>query len=143
LGITNLGHAVSLGKGSTPLIELQLAGSPVIAKLDYFCPTGSYKDRGSAVVIGKLKEWGVRELIEDSSGNAGASIAAYAAVAGVEANIYVPESTSAERRRRLRCTAPTWSKSRDRAPTRQAPPGPQPSMSFMAATTGAPTSWLV
>jgi threonine synthase len=77
------------------LIQVRLGGDPVALKLDYLCPTGSYKDRGSAVMPGKLKEWGVTELVEDSSGNAGASIAAYAAVAGVKPQIFVPESTSA------------------------------------------------
>ena len=95
LGISDLSHAVSLGEGSTPLIQIRLGGDPVALKLDYLCPTGSYKDRGSAVMLGKLREWGVTELVEDSSGNAGASIAAYAAVAGVKAHIFVPESTSA------------------------------------------------
>jgi len=95
LGISNLSRAVSLGEGSTPLISIRLAGVAVDLKLDYLCPTGSYKDRGSAVMISKLKEWGIDELIEDSSGNAGASIAAYAGVAGIKANIYIPETTSA------------------------------------------------
>ena len=95
LGIANVRDAVSLGEGATPLVEAELPGGPVTLKLDFLCPTGSYKDRGSAVMISKLKEWGIAELIEDSSGNAGASIAAYAAVAGIKANIYVPESTSA------------------------------------------------
>ena len=95
LGISDLSHAVSLGEGSTPLIQVRLGGDPVRLKLDYLCPTGSYKDRGSAVMMGKLKEWGVTELVEDSSGNAGASIAAYAAAAGGKAHIFVPESTSA------------------------------------------------
>lgn len=46
-------------------------------------------------MISKLKEWGVKEIVEDSSGNAGASIAAYASLAGIRARIYVPASTSA------------------------------------------------
>lgn len=67
----------------------------IMLKLDFLCPTGSYKDRGSAVMISKLKEWGVADIVEDSSGNAGASIAAYASRAGIRANIYVPAATSA------------------------------------------------
>lgn len=94
LGIEHPGNIVSLGEGSTPLVSARLDGFPVELKLDYLCPTGSYKDRGSSVMLSKLKEWGVGEIIEDSSGNAGASIAAYAALAGIRANIYVPESTS-------------------------------------------------
>lgn len=95
LGIEDPVNTISLGEGSTPLIHTRLDGSSVAFKLDYLCPTGSYKDRGSAVMLSKLKEWGVEEIIEDSSGNAGASIAAYAAVAGIRANIYIPASASA------------------------------------------------
>jgi len=93
LGIKDPSNIVTLGEGFTPLIDCFLNGQLKL-KLDFLCPTGSYKDRGSAVMISKLKEWGVTELIEDSSGNAGASIAAYAALAGIHAKIYVPASTS-------------------------------------------------
>jgi threonine synthase len=94
LGINNPSNTVSLGEGFTPLVDYAVNGQ-VVLKLDFLCPTGSYKDRGSTVMISKLKEWGVAEIIEDSSGNAGASIAAYASRAGIRANIYVPTSTSA------------------------------------------------
>lgn len=95
LGIDERSTAVSLGEGMTPLLAERLDRSDVLVKVDYLCPTGSYKDRGSSVMITKLKEWGVAQIIEDSSGNAGASIAAYAAVAGIASDIYIPESTSA------------------------------------------------
>lgn len=95
LGFGGESQIVTLGEGSTPLIEASWNGVEAALKLDYLCPTGSYKDRGSSVMISKLKEWGVSKIIEDSSGNAGASIAAYAALAGIEAEIYIPESTSA------------------------------------------------
>jgi threonine synthase len=94
LGISDPSNIVSLGEGFTPLIPSHLCGRPVIWKVDYLCPTGSYKDRGSAVMISKLKEWGVPEIIEDSSGNAGASVAAYAALAGIRSSIFVPANTS-------------------------------------------------
>ncbi len=94
LGIQDSANIVSLGEGSTPLVNISLDGYSTAVKLDYLCPTGSYKDRGSSVMVSKLKEWGVTEVIEDSSGNAGASVAAYAALAGIRANIYIPESTS-------------------------------------------------
>jgi threonine synthase len=55
-------------------------------------PTGSFKDRGTAVMINHLIEVGVGPIHEDSSGNAGASIATYAAAAGIPCRIYVPES---------------------------------------------------
>ena len=85
---------VSLGEGFTPLERAKLSARDVLLKLDFLCPTGSYKDRGSAVMLSKLKEWGITEIIEDSSGNAGASVAAYSAVAGVRSRIFIPESTS-------------------------------------------------
>ena len=85
----------SLGEGFTPISEVNLGGRQVLLKHDYLFPTGSYKDRGSTVMVSKLREWGVREVIEDSSGNAGASIAAYAALAGIQSHIFVPESASA------------------------------------------------
>ena len=94
LDIGDPANAVSLGEGWTPLVRTQISGCPVSIKVDYLCPTGSYKDRGSSVMISKLREWGVKKIIEDSSGNAGASIAAYATTAGIEADIYIPASTS-------------------------------------------------
>jgi len=53
-------------------------------------PTGSFKDRGATTTLSRAVELGVEKVIEDSSGNAGASIATYAARAGLEADIYVP-----------------------------------------------------
>src|SRR6516162_7742774 len=53
-------------------------------------PTGSFKDRGTAVMINHLLEVGVGSIHGDSSGNAGASIAAYAAASGIRCRIYVP-----------------------------------------------------
>ncbi len=95
LDIDGGSDAVSLGEGMTPLLRRCLERQEVLLKVDYLCPTGSYKDRGASVMITKLKEWGVARIIEDSSGNAGASIAAYAAMAGIHADIYIPASTSA------------------------------------------------
>lgn len=62
LGIENPSNIVTLGEGFTPLVDCFLNGQLKL-KLDFLCPTGSYKDRGSAVMISKLKEWGVTELI--------------------------------------------------------------------------------
>ncbi len=94
LGVDEATVPVTLGEGSTPLIPVNWEGREVLVKLDYLCPTGSYKDRGSTVMLSKLKAWGLSQIVEDSSGNAGASVAAYAAVAGIQADIYIPESTS-------------------------------------------------
>lgn len=85
---------VSMGEGGTPLVQMDWSGVTVWLKLDYLCPTGSYKDRGMACMLSRLKELGVREVIEDSSGNAGASMAAYCAAAGIRCKVFVPEYTS-------------------------------------------------
>jgi len=95
LGVKEDGENISLGEGWTPLVSVMLDGIPVFLKMDFLCPTGSFKDRGSAVMIRKLKEWGISEIIEDSSGNAGASVAAYAAAADIRAKILIPTSTPA------------------------------------------------
>lgn len=86
--------AVSMGEGWTPLIALAWQGTPVQAKLEFMMPTGSFKDRGMTVMVSYLKRHGLTRVLEDSSGNAGASLAAYAAAAGIEARILVPESAS-------------------------------------------------
>ncbi len=87
----------TLGEGNTPVVELpsvasQLGIQSLDAKLEYINPTGSFKDRGTAVVIAAAKQHGVSEVVEDSSGNAGASVSAYAARAGMKAHIFAPSS---------------------------------------------------
>lgn len=85
---------ITLGEGWTPQAKLS---DDVYLKLESLNPTGSFKDRGSAVLISALHELIKKEkgrISEDSSGNAGASMAAYAARAGLEAEIYVPETVS-------------------------------------------------
>ena len=91
---------VTLGEGDTPTVLLSnwggLIGIPhAYAKLEYASPTGSFKDRGSATLVTRLRDLGVRKAVEDSSGNAGASVAAYCAKAGIEAVIFAPESAPA------------------------------------------------
>jgi threonine synthase len=83
---------VFLGEGWTPLLVGPEPG--LLLKLDFLCPTGSFKDRGSSVLINRLAAQGARQALEDSSGNAGASIAAYCAAAGIECEVYVPASAS-------------------------------------------------
>jgi threonine synthase len=86
--------AIYFGEGLTPLAPASWAGLDVSFKLDYLFPSGSFKDRGTAVMMNRLRELGVRSVIEDSSGNGGASIAAYSAAAGIQCDIYVPGHTS-------------------------------------------------
>ena len=88
---------VTLGEGNTPVVRLANVGrmlgmEKLYAKLEFLNPTGSFKDRGSAVLVSVLRSEGVRSAAEDSSGNAGASVAAYCAQAGIEAIIFAPAS---------------------------------------------------
>lgn len=87
-------NIVSFGEGATPMQKINLAGVDVYFKLDYLFPTGSYKDRGSTVLISKIKELGIKRVVQDSSGNAASSIAAYCAKADIVCDIYVPRNIS-------------------------------------------------
>ena len=83
---------MSLGEGWTPLVIRDWAGVSVHFKLESQMPTGSFKDRGTAVMLNHLLQVGVGPIHEDSSGNAGSSIASYAAAAAIPCRIYVPVS---------------------------------------------------
>lgn len=85
---------VSLGEGDTPLVSVVWAGIAAHFKVEYASPTGSFKDRGVAVLTSWLRSEGVPRVTEDSSGNAGASLAAYCGRAGIECNLYAPEAAS-------------------------------------------------
>ncbi len=85
---------ITLGEGWTPLIKF--SGNTYL-KLESSNPTGSFKDRGSTTLISTLHKPVKKArgyLSEDSSGNAGASIAAYATRASLRAKIYVPKNVS-------------------------------------------------
>lgn len=92
-------RAVTLGEGWTPLVDAE--GWDAAFKLEYLFPTGSFKDRGAAVTLSLAAELGVDRVLEDSSGNAGAAIATYAARAGIEAEIYVPAAVKAGKLRAI------------------------------------------
>jgi threonine synthase len=94
LPIEDDANVVSFDEGMTPMVPVDLGPASLLLKLEQLFPTGSYKDRGASVLISKAKELGVTRVVEDSSGNAGCAIAAYAAKAGIECEILVPESTS-------------------------------------------------
>lgn len=94
--------------GNTPLVRIKNfekaygVNAELFAKLEYFNPAGSVKDRiGKAIIdeaekSGRLKADSV--IIEPTSGNTGIGIAAYAATKGYKVVITMPESMSAERR---------------------------------------------
>ena len=80
----------TLGEGATPLVELQPG---LLIKQEQVSPTGSFKDRGAVVLVSLAADLGATGVVVDSSGNAGKSIAAYSARAGLTADVYVPIGT--------------------------------------------------
>lgn len=101
LGLPENAPQVYLGEGNTPLVWLKALGKEIAFKLEFLNPTGSFKDRGSAALISFLLSRGVKAAVEDSSGNAGASYAAYAARAGIQARVFVPDYASGPKRRQI------------------------------------------
>jgi threonine synthase len=87
-------NPISLGEGTTPLIPRTLHGLRALLKCDWMNPTGSFKDRGASVMLSMLRAQGITHVLEDSSGNGGASVAGYAAAGGMRATIMTPASTS-------------------------------------------------
>ncbi|MBI3943698.1 MAG: pyridoxal-phosphate dependent enzyme [Chloroflexi bacterium] len=85
---------VSLGEGGTPLISHSSADNLLLYKLEFIAPTGSFKDRGFTTLVSGLVAQGVQQAVEDSSGNAAASFAAYAAKGGIKARIFAPANAS-------------------------------------------------
>jgi threonine synthase len=103
---------ISLGEGETPIVRLdrwagQIGLRRVYAKLEFAGPTGSFKDRGAAVLVTHCVESGARVIIEDSSGNAGAALAAYAARAGLECKVFAPAATPAAKLHQVRVCGAT------------------------------------
>ncbi|MCI0707020.1 MAG: threonine synthase [Ignavibacteriae bacterium] len=91
-------NIVSLGEGMTPLVPLRKIGdelglSNLWMKDEGQLPTGSFKARGLAMAISKAKELGVRAVCMPTAGNAGGAAAAYAARAGLQSIIFMPEDT--------------------------------------------------
>lgn len=91
-------RTITLGEGDTPLVRLErwsraIGLEAAYAKLEFAGPTGSFKDRGAAVLVSHAIVTGATRIVEDSSGNAGAAIAAYAARAVMECRIFAPAAT--------------------------------------------------
>jgi len=86
---------ISMGEGCTPLFQTNYSGICCQFKLEWFSPTGSFKDRGTSVMLSLLREQGIKAVLEDSSGNGGSSIAGYGAAGGMRVKVLVPQSTSA------------------------------------------------
>lgn len=93
---------ITLGEGCTPLVKRRLRDMDVLIKCEYFMPTGSFKDRGASVMLSLLRQQGVTDVLEDSSGNGGAAVSCYAAAGGLRATIMAPESTSPAKTTQMR-----------------------------------------
>ncbi|TYZ29252.1 pyridoxal-phosphate dependent enzyme [Selenomonas caprae] len=89
-------HEISLGEFQTPLLPFRDGKLEFLLKLENLLPTGSFKDRGAYTLINEIHHLGVKKIALDSAGNAGAAIAAYAAAAGMECTVYVPDDVSNE-----------------------------------------------
>ena len=100
-GLPENSPITSLGEGNTPLVWSETFGKQVAFKLESLNPTGSHKDRGIAVLVSYLSSQGITEAVEDSSGNAGASFAAYAARANIQARIFIPDYASGPKRNQI------------------------------------------
>lgn len=96
---------VTLGEGWTPLVEAP--GWNASFKLEFLFPSGSFKDRGATTTLSRAAELGVERVVEDSSGNAGAAIAQYAARAGIDAEIYVPADAKPSKLRAIEAAGAT------------------------------------
>jgi threonine synthase len=93
--------AVRLGENCTPMVQLELDDREILVKQEQIASTGSFKDRGAFVLVSHAREIGIASLVEDSSGNAGAAIAAYCARAGIGCDIYVPDATGSAKTRQI------------------------------------------
>jgi threonine synthase len=91
-------NIVTLGEGGTPLLRAGRLGAPagfsdLWIKDEGGNPTGSFKARGLSAAISRAKELGHRKIALPTAGNAGGAAAAYAAKAGMECHVFMPEDT--------------------------------------------------
>ena len=89
-------HIVSLNESMTPLLPAQrlaaiLGLEALWVKDESRLPTGSFKARGLAMAVSKAKELGLTKLAIPSAGNAATALSSYAAQAGMEAHIFMPQ----------------------------------------------------
>ncbi len=82
--------AVTLGEGWTPVVRSRRYKN-VVLKEEGANPTGSFKARGLALAVTMARHYGLKKLAVPSAGNAAGALAAYAAAAGIEANIFMPK----------------------------------------------------
>jgi len=81
---------VTLGEGWTPMLRSKRYPS-VFVKEEGANPTGTFKARGLALAVTMARHYGLKKLAVPSAGNAAGALAAYAAAAGIEAHIFMPQ----------------------------------------------------
>ncbi|HET7011515.1 MAG TPA: threonine synthase [Anaerolineales bacterium] len=102
----SIGRTLSLGEGDTPLLPVRemarrLGLTAVWVKDEGVNPTGTFKARGLAVAVARALEHGADHFVLPTAGNAGAALAAYAARAGAQAEIFMPADAPARIRREI------------------------------------------
>ncbi|MCE8422458.1 MAG: threonine synthase [Candidatus Methanoperedens sp.] len=102
--VKDLSKIITMGEGGTPMLEnKRLRGSGrLLIKYEAVNPTGSFKDRGSSLEITKALEFGKQKVALASTGNMGASVAAYAAYAGLECRVFIPNIVGKEKSTQIR-----------------------------------------
>jgi threonine synthase len=110
LPIADPAHRITLGEGQSPLIECpalaaRLGVRRLLAKYEGSHPTGTVKDRSSTTAVAAALQFGFTATSVVSSGNAGSSIAAYSARAGLRSLIFAYEKTSAPKLLHMAATA--------------------------------------
>ena len=81
---------VTLGEGWTPMLPSR-RNPNVFLKEEATNPTGTFKARGMSMAVSMARHYGLKKLAAPSAGNAAGALAAYAAAAGIEANIFMPK----------------------------------------------------
>jgi threonine synthase len=103
LPVVNDENIITLGEGFTPLPHAKRLGKKLgtpelYIKDESLNPTGAFKARGLGMAISMAKELGVKKVAIPSAGNAAGAMAAYAALAGIEAHVFMPRDTPAANR---------------------------------------------
>lgn len=98
LPVLDPANIVTLGEGMTPLLHLENLAkefglNKLLLKDESLNPTGSFKARGQAVAVSKMKELGIKQCIVPTAGNAGGALAAYGAKANIEVTVVMPRLT--------------------------------------------------
>ncbi len=100
-GLPKNAEIISLGEGNTALIESSAFDTDIYFKTEYQNPTGSFKDRLTSPEISYLKSSGITDAVEDSSGNAGASFAAYSQRANIKGKVFIPSYASGPKKKQI------------------------------------------